>query len=148
MARILPLMFFFLALALFLVSNAAALRFRPRRGRRVQVSVSSNTQFDSNGTNTTTTAGEEGPASNTTLPKDCEPVPDECMEDIRFLADSAHNETMADTDKDTALQDFCATDCGKKYVGREGTVCQCAGEWKTAIAHSIYFYIITATRTM
>ena len=120
MARILPLMLP-LALALFLAPNAAAFRFRPRRGRRTQVSVSTNTQVDSNDSNTTTTTGEEeqGPASNTTLPKECDAVSDKCMDNLGSLADTNHNETTADTDKDAALQDFCATDCGKKYVGGE-----------------------------
>jgi hypothetical protein len=112
MARVLPLMLL-LALALFLAPNAAALRFRPRRGRRAQVSIPSNTQVDGNDANTTTTTGEEGPASNTTLPKECEPVSDECMENLGSLAETNHNETLADSDKDTTLQDFCATDCGK-----------------------------------
>jgi hypothetical protein len=112
MARVLPLMLL-LALALFLAPNAAALRFRPRRA---QVSIPSNTQVDANDANTTTTTGEEGPASNTTLPKECEPVSDECMENLGSLAETNHNETLADSDKDTTLQDFCATDCGKKYV--------------------------------
>jgi len=110
-----------LALALFLTPNAGAFRCRPRRGRRTQVSVSTNTNVNGNDYNTTTTAGEEGPTSNTTLPKECDAVADECLDKLGSLADTNHNETTADTDKDTALQDFCATDCGKKYV--EGDEC-------------------------
>ena len=51
------------------------------------------------------------------------------MDNLASLADTAHNDTLADTEKDTTLQDFCATDCGKKYVrGRSGRVfCVSAG---------------------
>lgn len=117
MVRIQPLMLL-LALALFLAPNAAAVRFRPRR--HTQVSVSSDTQVNGNDSNTTTTAGEEEqrPAGNTTLPAECEPVSDKCMDSLASLAETAHNETALGTDKDTALEDYCATECGQKYVGK------------------------------
>lgn len=67
--------------------------------------------------NVTVTQEENGVLINATMPSECLPVEQRCMtEQLDPLMDLAHNGTASDEEKNASLQDFCASECGQKYV--------------------------------
>lgn len=59
--------------------------------------------------------GPNGILMNVTLPKECLPVTQQCLDEkLTPLVDIAHNETASARKKNTQLQSFCASECGQK----------------------------------
>jgi hypothetical protein len=65
--------------------------------------------------NVTITQVENGVVVNATLPSECLPVEQRCLDDeLTPLVDMAHNDTASAEEKNVALQSFCASECGQK----------------------------------
>ncbi len=61
----------------------------------------------------------EEPAGNittttTTLPDVCLPTTESCLDELRLVADMAHNTTAETTERDNSLDRFCQSTCGQK----------------------------------
>jgi hypothetical protein len=58
---------------------------------------------------------ENGVLVNVTMPIECLPVDQRCLDErLSPLIDVAHNTTATADDKDAELHSFCASECGQK----------------------------------